>query len=251
MMKKIIISFAWTLAFAGLQPMCAQSNGSLMGHVADEENQPVPGAMITLVTIESHVAFGGSADPDGRYRINGIAAGSYDVHFKMQGKSELVKKGVVINPDKISVLDVVLKDSALIGNALIIEDYAVPLIDPDGGTFTTLTAKEMTHLPSAHGGNIKKIVMGMLSDVKSSANGEELYFRGSRAGSVIYYIDGVKVRENVPNIPSSGIATISVYTGGMPATYGDTTGGVVVINTKSFVQEYYQKLNAAKKQVTH
>lgn len=251
MMKKRLLTLVWTLVYTGVQTLFAQSNGALMGHVADEEKQPVPGAMITLVTIESHVAFGGAADPDGRYRINGIAAGSYDVHFKMQGKAELIKKRVIINPDKISVLDVVLKDSSLMGNALIIEDYAVPLIDPDGGTFTTLTAKEMTHLPSAHGGNIKKIVMGMLSDVKSSANGEELYFRGSRAGSVLYYIDGVKVRENVPNIPSSGIATISVYTGGMPATYGDTTGGVVVINTKSFVQEYYQKLNASKKQVSH
>lgn len=250
-MKKLTRLFLGTLLLWNSQTIFAQSNGALMGHVLDEEKQPVPGAMITLVTIESHVAFGGAADPDGRYRINGVSAGSYDVHFKMQGKSELVKKGVVINPDKISVLDVVLKDSSLIGNALIIEDYAVPLIDPDGGTFTTITAKEMTHLPSAHGGNIKKIVLGMLSDVKSSANGEELYFRGSRAGSVLYYIDGVKVRENVPNIPSSGIASISVYTGGMPATYGDTTGGVVVINTKSFVQEYYQKLNASKKKVTH
>jgi outer membrane cobalamin receptor len=83
----------------------------------------------------------------------------------------------------------------------------------------------------------------MISDVKTGDRGEELYFRGSRAGSVVYYIDGVKVRENVPNIPSSGIASISVYTGGMPATYGDSTGGVVVINTKSFIQEYYGKLN--------
>ena len=224
-----------------------QSNGSLMGNVTDEQHKPIPGVFITLETVAGHPAFGGAADPDGHYRINAITAGAYDVHYRMQGKSEVVKKGVVIHPDKISVLHVTMLDSSLMGGQLVIEDYRIPLIDPDGGTFTTLTAKEMTHLPSAHGGNIKKIVLGMLSDVKSSPSGDELYFRGSRSGSVIYYIDGVKVRENVPNIPSSGISTISVYSGGMPASYGDTTGGVVVINTKSFVEEYYQKMNAKSK----
>lgn len=225
----------------------SQSLGAIMGQVQDEQNAPIPGVMVTIETGDGHAAFGGAADPDGRYRINAIAAGTYDVRFKMQGKSELLKKGVAIHPDKISILNAVLKDSSLMGATLDIEEYQVPLIDPDGGTFTTLTAKEMTHLPSAHGGNIKKMVIGMLSDVKSSPNGEELYFRGSRAGSVLYFIDGVKIRESVPNIPSSGISSISVYTGGMPAQYGDTTGGVVVINTKSFTEEYYHKLNAKKK----
>ena len=75
-----------------------------------------------------------------------------------------------------------------------------------------------------------------------SANGEELYFRGSRAGSVIYFIDGVKIRQNVPNIPSSGISGMQVYTGGVPAKYGDTTGGVIVVETKSYLEEYNEKM---------
>ena len=56
-------------------------------------------------------------------------------------------------------------------------------------------------------------------------------------------LDGVKIRENVPNVPSSGISSMSVYTGGLPAKYGDTTGGVVVIETKSYLEHYYEKLN--------
>jgi hypothetical protein len=223
-----------------------QTHGTLMGHVQDAFGDAIPGVMITLETGNGNALFGGASEPDGRYRINAITAGEYDVRFKMQGKSELLKRGVVINPDKISLLNVVLQDSTIMGSTLKIEEYSIPLIDPDGGTFTTLTAKEMTHLPSAHGGDIKRIVIGMLSDVKASADGEELYFRGSRSGSVLYFIDGVKIRENVPNIPSSGIANISVFSGGMPASYGDTTGGVIVINTKSFTQEYYQKQNAKK-----
>jgi outer membrane receptor protein involved in Fe transport len=43
---------------------------------------------------------------------------------------------------------------------------------------------------------------------------------------------------NAARIPSSAIGSISVYTGGLPAKYGDTTGGVVVIETKSYMDLY-------------
>jgi hypothetical protein len=53
----------------------------------------------------------------------------------------------------------------------------------------------------------------------------------------------MKIRDNSLTIPSSGISSLSVYTGGMPAKYGDTTGGVIVIQTKNYLQELYKKQN--------
>jgi hypothetical protein len=35
---------------------------------------------------------------------------------------------------------------------------------------------------------------------------------------------------------------MQVYTGGVPAKYGDTTGGVIVVETKSYLEEYNEKL---------
>jgi hypothetical protein len=96
-------------------------------------------------------------------------------------------------------------------------------------------------LASANGGNVNNILKSQYSDIKASPDGEELYFRGSRAGSVLYFLDGMKIRDNNVTIPSSGISTLSVYTGGLPAKYGDTTGGVVVIQTKNYLQELYKK----------
>jgi len=223
----------------------AQTQGEIYGNVKDAQHQEgLPGVVVTIENKAGHIPYGGATDIDGKFRISGIEQGSYNVRFQMNGKTSVLKTNVVINPDKITVVNVNMSDSSYMGKALVIEEQAIPLIDISGGTLHTLTAKEMKHLPSAHGGDIKNIVAGMLSDVKTGGRGEELYFRGSRAGSVIYFIDGVKVRENIPNIPSSGIASISVYTGGVPATYGDCTGGVVVINTKSYLQEFYQKQKA-------
>jgi hypothetical protein len=33
-----------------------------------------------------------------------------------------------------------------------------------------------------------------------------------------------------------------VYSGGLPAKYGDTMGGVIVVETKSFFDMYYESL---------
>jgi outer membrane receptor protein involved in Fe transport len=38
------------------------------------------------------------------------------------------------------------------------------------------------------------------------------------------------------------MASVSIYTGGLPAKYGDTTGGVVAVETKTYFDFYNQKI---------
>jgi hypothetical protein len=78
----------------------------------------------------------------------------------------------------------------------------------------------------------------MSSEVKLSEDGE-LMFRGARKGDMIYVLDGIKSNE-VFNVPSCSIARMMVYTGGLPAKYGDTLGGAVILETKSYFDLYRQ-----------
>jgi hypothetical protein len=55
--------------------------------------------------------------------------------------------------------------------------------------------------------------------------------RGAREDANYYYIDGVKVRGS-SNLPKSYIGEVTVYTGSIPANYGDITGGVISIESK-------------------
>ena len=82
----------------------------------------------------------------------------------------------------------------------------------------------------------------MSSDIHMSDDGE-LSFRGSRKGDMIYVIDGIKCPE-VFNVPSCSISKMMVYTGGLPAKYGDTLGGAIVVETKG----YFELLRAYKAQ---
>ncbi|HMC97583.1 MAG TPA: hypothetical protein VKG92_08025, partial [Flavobacteriales bacterium] len=58
--------------------------------------------------------------------------------------------------------------------------------------------------------------------------------------NTVSFIDGVKQSGSVPRVPPSAISSISVYTGGLPARYGDVTGGVIVIETKTYAEMYEQ-----------
>ena len=95
--------------------------------------------------------------------------------------------------------------------------------------------------------HIKVTVQRLLKDagITAAPNGDGLYFRGSRTENMASYIDGVKVSGAVPRVPPSAISSISVYTGGLPARYGDVTGGVVVIETKTYA-EMYEAARAAE-----
>jgi hypothetical protein len=98
----------------------------------------------------------------------------------------------------------------------------------------SISAKEIDKSPMKF--DIKGMVASMTSNVQQTADGS-LVFRGARKGDMIYMIDGVKTRE-AGSVPGASIGRMMVYAGGLPAKYGDTLGGVVVMESKSYFDLY-------------
>lgn len=62
---------------------------------------------------------------------------------------------------------------------------------------------------------------------------------GARDYSTKYYIDGIAVRSGGSvSLPASAIEQLTVLTGGIPARYGDATGGVINITTRGPSEQY-------------
>jgi hypothetical protein len=97
-----------------------------------------------------------------------------------------------------------------------------------------VTAEDLEHSPSRF--DIKGMVTGASSEVRMTDDGE-LVFRGARKGDMIYVLDGVKSSE-ISRVPGVAIARMQIYTGGLPAKYGDTLGGAIVVETKSYFDLY-------------
>lgn len=211
-----------------------QNFGEIHGKVIDEHGEPLPG--LNVYTQSSSGEIMATTNLDGRYKLKPLNPGIYTLEFSFMGYDTHRLTDINVDPDKINMLKKVqMTRSATDIPEVIIFTYTDPLIDPEETSRVTMRASDIKS--NSRRTSLVDMIGSMKSDVKKGTDGE-LYFRGSRTGAVQYNIDGVKMGANAARIPSSAIGSISIYTGGLPAKYGDTTGGVVVIETKSYMDFY-------------
>ncbi len=153
----------------------------------------------------------------------GIGKGNNGRNLKPQNNSN----HVIINNSDPSSLSTIISPTEVQMAEFEVVQYQVPLIDASNVAMQKLNVDEIRSMPMRSATSIAQTVGG----VYAIDGGEELYIRGARPDANIYYIDGVKVRGST-NLPKTALRDISVYTGGIPANYGDVTGGVIAVNTK-------------------
>src|SRR5690606_33681588 len=73
-------------------------------------------------------------------------------------------------------------------------------------------------------------------------NDGDVSIRGARTDNTYYYIDGIKVRGS-NSLPKAAIEEVSVMTGGIPANYGDATGGIIAITTRGASSQYFGSID--------
>ncbi|MEI6124232.1 MAG: carboxypeptidase-like regulatory domain-containing protein [Bacteroidota bacterium] len=237
-MKKLILCCA-LISFLFAQSF-AQNTGEIKGTIYDETSkQTLPGASVYVKVGDNLV--GVLTDLNGNYTIKPLNAGIYNVTIKYTGMETVIINNVNVSPAKITFIDdqylaevVITLDKDI---ATIIE-WKDKIIDPDPKF--TIRPKEFKSI--AGNTDLTKIISSMSSDIMVTEN-KELYFRGSRNDNFVYIVDGVKSSDGQAHIPSLAIGSITVYTGGVPAAYGDFTGGCVVIESMG----YFDWLNSQKK----
>lgn len=201
--------------------------GELSGKVTDENGEGVPFANVS-VEKNGVLVTGASTDFDGFYTIKPLDPGKYDVTISALGFGTRVIQGVQINSDKITELSEKLTEESKLIDMVEVVAYKVPLIDKENNsTKTTITADEIKSLPTRNVQSIASTSAG----VYQSDEGEGVSIKGARSNGTEYYIDGIRVRGST-NLPANAIEQLTVITGGVPAKYGDATGGIINITTR-------------------
>ncbi|MBW6483612.1 MAG: TonB-dependent receptor [Vicingaceae bacterium] len=211
--------------------MLAQ-NGEIKGVIKDKAT----GEPIFNVSV--YVEIGGSlkgavTDFDGKYTIKPLSTGTYKVIAKSTGFGTIETKEVRITSDKITYVDMVMEQTATMLNPFIITEvlHKIPLISKDEPHVLTLTPDEMKHSPNQRD-PIK--IATSLPGVTLANNGKDVYIRGARPTSTQFITDGMKSITGEIGIPGQAIGAMKVYTGGIPAKYGDVSGGIIIVETKSY-----------------
>jgi len=223
------------LLLLGSSAAHAQGLGEIRGRVLDAQGNPLLGASITTTAADR--SQGTAADENGRFVLKPLSPGIYTVQVSFMGFRSIEIPGVEVTDRANYLKDLKMKEATeLKGHEVI--GYKRRLIEPEDPSRQTLLASEFKHDPNIK--NPVQFIGKSFAGVTPTANGDGLYFRGSRTENMASYLDGVKMSGIVPHVPPSAISSISVYTGGLPARYGDVTGGVVVIETKTYSEMYEQ-----------
>ncbi|MFN5878518.1 MAG: carboxypeptidase regulatory-like domain-containing protein, partial [Flavobacteriales bacterium] len=187
--------------------------GTIKGTVTDgDTKQPI--AFCKVVLFQSgNVKGGATTDFDGKFQINSISAGSYDVEVRneAEGYQPFRQTGVIVSSDNITFLDDLVltkaKEAKEIQEVKVVA-YRVPLIDKDGGASgATVTREDIARLPVRSAAGVAQTVGGVNADEGSG----EISVRGSRSDATYFFIDGIKVRGSA-NLPKSAIEEVSVIT---------------------------------------
>ncbi|MFZ5552325.1 MAG: carboxypeptidase-like regulatory domain-containing protein [Bacteroidota bacterium] len=212
-----------------------QGQGTIQGKIKDKTS----GELLPFVNViieQNGVQKGGtSSDMDGEYKLASISPGTYTIKASFVGYKPMQINGVIISSNKITFYDIEMVSEDVTLEEFVVVDYAVPLIDKDGGASgATVTRDDIAKMPGRSATAIASTVGGVYSQEGSGA----LSIRGSRSDASYYFIDGIKVRGST-GLPKSAIEEVSVITGGLPANYGDATGGVISITTRGASKEYF------------
>jgi len=237
MFKKVTLSFIASLFVA----FSAFAQGaSVKGKVIDKSGEPLPFVNVALLQ-NGNLKTGATTDFDGKFKIANLDAGKYDLTVKFVGYKTYKIEGLIIKGGQLLPLDdLVLTESSELLEVVEVVTYKVPLIDKDGGASGgTVTREDLARMPGRSAASIATTVGGVSSD----ANGNITSVRGSRSDATYYYIDGIKVRGS-SSLPKSAIEEVSVITGGLPANYGDATGGIISITTRGASRFYFGGVEA-------
>lgn len=231
----LLLSFIAVATYAG-------GPGEIKGKVFDPTGLPLIGANVWVQIGERKV--GTITDIDGKFTLKPLDAGYYNVTLSYVGFNSKIITKVKVSSDKITFLpDQKLAVHELEGPTVV--SWKNKIINPEEPMALPITSKELERLPNTK--NLATSIASMIPGVYQADDGQPLYFRGSRSSASAFFVDGVKSFGMDMGIPSSSVGEITVYTSGIPAKYGDVTGGVVVVETKGYFSVYNQLMMDRKR----
>jgi hypothetical protein len=235
----------------------AATTGSISGTLLDPVGAVIPGATVTATNTATGVENKTTTDDKGVYAFPSLPIGRYDLKVDAQGFSQQKRNGIVVDADSVIKIDITLQmaerveEVTVLENALRVETASTQMgevitgsritaVALNGRSFTDLLALQpgivptTTQLPDSivmAGASIAIAPSGVLNPGNQSITGQREDANG-------FMINGGDVKELmnggtsiVPNLDS--IAEFRILTNNFDAEYGNYSGGVVNVVTKS------------------
>lgn len=222
-----VIALILLLPLAGA---AAFGQGTIRGTITDAEaGDGLPGVNV----IVQGTARGAATDFDGNFEIAGLRQGEYNIQASYIGYETRLYTGIRVRDGEVTRLDIALPPAVLAAGEEVVVIGERPLVDVElGASAVTITRDQIEAAP------VREIQQIVASQAGVILDPTGLYIRGGRAEETGFYVDGVSARDPLAgtgfgiDLGSNAFAEVEVVTGGVDASIGDVTSGVVSVRTR-------------------
>ncbi len=232
-MSRVLLLF---LAAASAAPLFAQSTASVSGKVTDPSGSAVPGARVTVVNAVTRFERAVESNADGAFVVSNIPFHSYEVRIEKVGFMPS-SQTLSLRTNVPTVLEVKLQLASAAESMVVSGFEKLLLVDPEEtGTHTQMNQSDIEKMALGAGNRGLEAVLVSFPGFAQNANGA-IHPRGAH-NQMTYVIDGMPVSDQLtgafanavdPNI----VQTVELFTGNVPAEYGNKISAVANITTKS------------------
>jgi hypothetical protein len=240
------------LAIAALlaAPLRAQEtidSASVSGRVVDEQNEPVPGAAVTIRQRDTGVARTAETDRSGRFRFTYLKIGAYELVVSLDGFAE-IRRPLTLSAGAAYELPLKLSIASLDTNVTV--TAAAPVLETARTQIAaTINRSEISSVP-LNGRNF--LDLALLAPGVSPANtattqlfaetsavpGTGLSVGSQRNFSNNFVLDGVSANDDAAGLSGMPVSVdaveqFQVVTSGAPAQLGRALGGYFNVVTRS------------------
>ncbi len=235
-MKKKVLSLLFVLVLVLGPSAFSQSKetGAIVGTIIDEENTPLPGVTLTLTSPNMMGTRTFVTDAQGQYRFPALPPGEYTLKAELQGFKTIVQENIRLTTTTRLTIDLTMKQAAVAEEVTVIAQSPTVDIKSTETASVTLTNEILRNIPySQFTSSIVNMAPGVTPD-----NMADVAYGAQDGTGIAYSMDGVNVAD-----PEGGTAWVfldhniieeaKIMGVGLPAEYGNFTGVIFNIITKS------------------
>ncbi len=206
----------------------AQGTGEISGRVYDvKSNQPLGFANVVVVGTTK----GAMTLDDGKFKIPGLAPGTYTVKIMMMGYKAIDRPNVVVNAGQTVTIEIALEETVVATTQTINVVGEREVVDVTSSDVRSgVSSEQIQEMPVDNAVDAIALKTGIVK------TGDELHARGGRTGEIQMQIDGVPVDDplggGAVEVGMLGVQGSEFVAGGMDAEYGNAQSGVINIQTK-------------------
>ena len=237
--SSLIILSLVLLAFQFSTPISKgqTTTSTIEGTVTDANGAAIAGATVKASGATLATERTATTDKDGFYRLTALPAGSYTLTFSQVGFSGN-SSNIELLLNRTARIDVQLQVGDVVSNVNVTSE--AQLIEPTASsTGTTVTPKQIQDLP-VNGReylDLLQLVPGVAINRQSDGDNANPVL-GERSGNNNFFIDGQPNKDTVNGGPAAQfnqdtIAEFQVLTTGYKAEFGQASGAIVNVITKS------------------